>query len=143
MLWLSATRCRHRHHLHRHLHHLHPATSTATATAATATAATSTATTTSTTTTATTATATTTTATSTTTAATASAPSPPIRCHVPRVIGATLGGPESASSAGHCWVGRIRRVQPPRRVGRVIGQRPRNGVIRRGGFPVSLVVGRR
>ena len=41
-----------------------------------------------------------------------------------------------------CSVGRIRRARS-RRVGRVIAQSPRPGVVKRRGFPVRLVVGRR
>jgi hypothetical protein len=39
-------------------------------------------------------------------------------------------------------VGRARRAHS-RRVGRVISQRSRPGLLRRRGFPVALVVGRR
>jgi beta-lactam-binding protein with PASTA domain len=65
-----------------------------------------------------------------------------VRCHVPRVIGLTLGRARVRIRRAHCSVGTIRRARS-RRPGRVIAQRPRPGVIRRRGFPVNLVVGRR
>jgi beta-lactam-binding protein with PASTA domain len=58
------------------------------------------------------------------------------------VIGLTLSRARVRIRARHCSVGRIRRARS-RRVGRVIGQSPRPGVVRRRGFPVNLVVGRR
>jgi beta-lactam-binding protein with PASTA domain len=39
-------------------------------------------------------------------------------------------------------VGRIRRARSTR-IGRVIGQSPRAGAVKRRGYPVKLVVGRR
>jgi beta-lactam-binding protein with PASTA domain len=42
----------------------------------------------------------------------------------------------------HCSVGRIRRARS-RRPGRVLAQSPRAGKVKRRGFPVKLVVGRR
>jgi beta-lactam-binding protein with PASTA domain len=65
-----------------------------------------------------------------------------VRCRVPRVIGLTLGRARTKIRRAKCSVGRIRRASS-RRVGRVIGQNPRPGVIKRRGFPVNLVVGRR
>ena len=44
--------------------------------------------------------------------------------------------------ARHCSVGTIRRARSGR-VGRVISQNPRRGTVKRRGFPVKLVVGRR
>jgi beta-lactam-binding protein with PASTA domain len=61
---------------------------------------------------------------------------------VPRVIGLTLGRARVRIRRAHCSVGRVRRVHS-RRVARVISQSPRPGAIRRRGFPVRLVVGRR
>jgi beta-lactam-binding protein with PASTA domain len=61
---------------------------------------------------------------------------------VPRVIGLTLRRAKTKIRAKHCSVGRIRRAHS-RRVGRVIGQSPRPGTVKRRGFPVKLVVGRR
>jgi beta-lactam-binding protein with PASTA domain len=58
------------------------------------------------------------------------------------VIGMTLRRAKARIRARHCSVGRIRRTRS-RRVGRVIGQTPRPGAIKRRGFPVRLVVGRR
>jgi beta-lactam-binding protein with PASTA domain len=65
-----------------------------------------------------------------------------VRCRVPRVIGLRLGQAKRRIRAKHCSVGRIRRAHSSR-PGRVIGQRPRAGAVRRRGFPVNLVVGRR
>jgi beta-lactam-binding protein with PASTA domain len=65
-----------------------------------------------------------------------------VRCTVPRVIGLTLTRAKVKIRSKHCSVGRIRRAQS-RRVGRVIGQSPRPGAIKRRGFRVNLVVGRR
>jgi hypothetical protein len=69
-------------------------------------------------------------------------PPPPARCRVPRVIGLRLGQARLRIRRANCSVGRIRRSHS-RRVGRVIGQSPRPSAIRRPGFPVRLVVGRR
>jgi beta-lactam-binding protein with PASTA domain len=44
--------------------------------------------------------------------------------------------------ARKCALGRVRRDHS-RRVGRVIGQSPRPGAIRRLGFPVQVTLGRR
>jgi beta-lactam-binding protein with PASTA domain len=43
----------------------------------------------------------------------------------------------------HCSVGSVRRIHVRRGRGTVVGQRPSAGAIRRRGFPVRLVVGRR
>jgi hypothetical protein len=69
-------------------------------------------------------------------------PPPPARCRVPRVIGFRLGQARQRIRRANCSVGRVRRAHS-RRVGRVIGQSPRPGAVRRGGFPLRLVVGRR
>jgi len=58
------------------------------------------------------------------------------------VIGLRLAKAKKRIRARHCSVGRIRRARS-RRPGRVIGQSPRPGTIKRRGFPVKLVVGRR
>jgi beta-lactam-binding protein with PASTA domain len=65
-----------------------------------------------------------------------------VRCTVPRVIGLTLGRAKTKIRRANCSVGRIRRAHS-RRVGRVIGQSPRPGVVKPRGFRVNLVVGRR
>jgi beta-lactam-binding protein with PASTA domain len=65
-----------------------------------------------------------------------------VKCTVPRVIGLKLGKAKARIRAKHCSVGRVLRSRS-RRIGRVIGQSPRAGAIRRRGFPVKLVVGRR
>jgi beta-lactam-binding protein with PASTA domain len=63
---------------------------------------------------------------------------------VPRVIGLRLGVAKTRIRRANCRVGRIRRVRVRRSLrGRVIGQSPRPGAVRRRGFPVKLVVGRR
>lgn len=69
-------------------------------------------------------------------------PPPPERCVVPKVIGLRLGRARSRIRARHCSVGRVRRTRS-RRVGRVISQSPKPRAVRRRGFPVKLVVGRR
>jgi beta-lactam-binding protein with PASTA domain len=61
---------------------------------------------------------------------------------VPRVVGLSLGRAKAKIRRARCSVGRIRRARSTR-VGRVIGQSPRPGVVKRRGFPVKLVVGRR
>jgi beta-lactam-binding protein with PASTA domain len=65
-----------------------------------------------------------------------------VKCRVPRVIGLTLRRAKAKIRTRHCSVGRIRRTRSGR-VGRVIAQNPRPGAVRRRGFPVRLVVGRR
>jgi hypothetical protein len=69
-------------------------------------------------------------------------PPPPPGCRVPRLIGLRTSRARTRIRRAHCSVGRIRRARS-RRVGRVIGQSPRPGTVKRRGFPVMLVVGRR
>jgi hypothetical protein len=73
-------------------------------------------------------------------------PPPPspraVRCRVPRVAGMKLAPAKAKIRRSHCGVGRVRKARS-RRLGRVIGQSPRAGVVRKRGFPVKLVVGRR
>jgi photosystem II stability/assembly factor-like uncharacterized protein len=69
-------------------------------------------------------------------------PPPAVRCVVPRVVGLKLGRAKQRIRARHCSVGRIRRAHS-RRVGRVLAQAPRPGAVKRRGFAVKLVVGRR
>ena len=68
-------------------------------------------------------------------------PPPPVRCRVPRVVGLKLGRARVRIRRSNCSVGRVIRVRS-RRAGRVIGQSPRRGVVKRRGFPVRLTVGR-
>jgi beta-lactam-binding protein with PASTA domain len=65
-----------------------------------------------------------------------------VRCRVPRVVGLRLARARARIRAAHCSTGRVRRVRS-RRVGRVVRQSPRPGVVRRRGFKVNLVIGRR
>ena len=67
---------------------------------------------------------------------------PPVRCHVPRVIGMKLANAKRTIRTRHCSVGRIHRVRS-KRVGRVLAQTPRAGTFHRIDFNVCLVVGRR
>ena len=76
------------------------------------------------------------------TSASATTAAPAARCRVPRVIGLPLVGRGYASAERGARSARISRVRS-RRVGRVIRQSPRPGAVRRRGFPVRLVVGRR
>ena len=115
--------------LERELHDRRAATTTASA--ATAASAAS----------ATTASATSTASSPTTTTPPPPAP-PPARCRVPNVIGLRLQTARSRIRARRCRVGTIRRVRS-RRVGRVLGQSPRGGAVRRVNFRVNLRVGRR
>jgi serine/threonine-protein kinase len=63
---------------------------------------------------------------------------------VPNVIGMRLGQARQRIRARNCSVGNVRRVPSSRRLrGRVVGQRPRGGIVRRRGFPVNLLVDRR
>ena len=71
-------------------------------------------------------------------------PPPPTRCHIPRAVGLRLAFAKRRIRRAHCSVGRVRRTHSkPRRRGRVISQSPRPGSLRRAGYPVRLVVGRR
>jgi beta-lactam-binding protein with PASTA domain len=55
-----------------------------------------------------------------------------------------LGPAKTKIRRAHCSVGRVRRARARRSLrGRVVRQIPRPGTIRRRGFPVALVVGRR
>jgi beta-lactam-binding protein with PASTA domain len=58
------------------------------------------------------------------------------------VIGLALGKAKTKIRRANCSVGAVRRARS-RRVGRVIGQSPRPGVVKARGFKVKLVVGRR
>ena len=69
-------------------------------------------------------------------------PSQTARCRVPRVIGMRLGPAKQRIRRARCSVGRISRVRS-RRVGRVLRQSPKAGGLKRRGFKVKLVVGRR
>ena len=66
----------------------------------------------------------------------------PPSCLVPRVVGMRLAQAKRRIRAEHCSLGRIRRVRSTR-VGHVLAQSPRAGAVRRRGFKVGLVVGRR
>jgi hypothetical protein len=66
----------------------------------------------------------------------------PARCVVPRLIGMRLARAKSRIRRARCSVGRVRRARS-RNVGKVIGQSPRAGSVRRSGYRVSLRVGRR
>ena len=70
-------------------------------------------------------------------------PPPPTaarQCRVPRVVGLDLGRAKKKIRAAQCSVGRIRRARS-RRFGRVLGQSPKAGTVKRRGYPVRLVVG--
>jgi len=67
---------------------------------------------------------------------------PPARCIVPRVTGLRLGRARARLRRAHCSKGRVRKARS-KRVGRVLAQSPRPGSVRRAGYPVRLVVGRR
>ena len=58
---------------------------------------------------------------------------------MPRVIGLRLATAKARIRARRCRVGRVVRVRS-RRVGRVVGQSPRGGSVRRVGFRVNLVL---
>jgi beta-lactam-binding protein with PASTA domain len=58
------------------------------------------------------------------------------------VIGLRLAAARRKLGQRHCSVGAVQRRRS-RRVGRVIGQRPRPGTIKKRGAAVVLVVGRR
>jgi beta-lactam-binding protein with PASTA domain len=63
---------------------------------------------------------------------------------VPRVIGLRLGTARARIRGALCSVGGIRKAKTRRALrGRVIAQSPRAGSVRRRGFPVTLVLGRR
>jgi hypothetical protein len=66
----------------------------------------------------------------------------PVRCYVPLVIGMRLARAKPTIRAWDCSVGYIRRVRS-KRAGRVVAQSPRAGTVRRRGFKVNLIVGRR
>jgi beta-lactam-binding protein with PASTA domain len=59
------------------------------------------------------------------------------------LIGLTLARAKARLRTRHCKVGRVTRRVTSRRPGRVIAQNPRAGAVRRAGFKVRLVVGRR
>jgi beta-lactam-binding protein with PASTA domain len=67
---------------------------------------------------------------------------PKPKCVAPNVLGLSLGAATNRIRASHCSLGRVRRARS-RRVGIVIAQSQRPGRIKRAGYPVHLVVGRR
>jgi GH25 family lysozyme M1 (1,4-beta-N-acetylmuramidase) len=69
-------------------------------------------------------------------------PPPAVICRVPRVIGMRLANARTRIRRAHCSPGRVRHVRS-KRVGRVLGQRPRAGSRRARGARVSLLVGRK
>jgi hypothetical protein len=69
-------------------------------------------------------------------------PPPAPRCIVPRVVGLRLSLAQRKIRRANCTVGRVRRKRSAR-AGIVLSQKPRARAIRRRGFPVTLVVGRR
>jgi beta-lactam-binding protein with PASTA domain len=67
-----------------------------------------------------------------------------VRCLVPRVVGLKLGLAQRKIRKAHCSVGGVRRKRAPRsQVGVVLAQKPRARAIRKRGFAVSLLVGKR
>jgi beta-lactam-binding protein with PASTA domain len=58
------------------------------------------------------------------------------------VIGLRLGAAKRKIRQRHCSVGAVQRRHSSR-VGRIIGQSPRQGSVKRRGYPVVVVVGRR
>ena len=69
-------------------------------------------------------------------------PPPGRRCIVPRLIGLRLRLAERRIRRANCSVGTVRRRQSARGPV-VLAQKPRTRAIRKRGYPVSLVVGRR
>jgi GH25 family lysozyme M1 (1,4-beta-N-acetylmuramidase) len=69
-------------------------------------------------------------------------PPPAVICRVPRVIGMRLANARTRIRRAHCSAGRVRHVRS-KRVGRVLGQKPRAGSRRARGARVSLLVGRK
>jgi hypothetical protein len=69
-------------------------------------------------------------------------PPPPARCRVPRVVGLRLGAARRRLLRANCSLGRVRRMRSVR-IGRVLAQSPPPGTVRRRGFPVKVVLGRR
>lgn len=67
---------------------------------------------------------------------------PPVKCHVPRVLGNTLAKARRRIRLAHCSVGRISRAHSKRRRGRIMRQTPRAGRTLVRGSRVRLVVSR-
>jgi beta-lactam-binding protein with PASTA domain len=68
---------------------------------------------------------------------------PPPACHVPAVVGKTLGAAKRAITKGDCKVGKVTRKHASRKHrGKVISQKPKAGGSRPVGATVNLVVGR-
>ena len=73
-------------------------------------------------------------------------PPPPraLKCVVPRTIGLTLRRAKTRLRSRHCAAGTILRAHVRRSLrGRVVAQHPRAGSVKRQGFRVRLVIGRR
>jgi GH25 family lysozyme M1 (1,4-beta-N-acetylmuramidase) len=76
------------------------------------------------------------------------APPPPrplvVQCNVPRVIGMRLAKARARIRRANCGLARVRRARvKSRRVGKVVAQNPRAGLLRYRGHRVKLVLGRR
>jgi beta-lactam-binding protein with PASTA domain len=71
-------------------------------------------------------------------------PPPRPRCIVPRVVGLKLALAQRKIRKAHCSTGALRRKRAPRaQQGLVLAQKPHPRAIRRSGYPVNLLVGRR
>jgi hypothetical protein len=69
-------------------------------------------------------------------------PLPAAQCRVPRVVGVVLAKAWRRVASAHCRLWKVRRVKAPKRRGRVVGQSPGAGQIRRSDARISLTVGR-
>ena len=68
-------------------------------------------------------------------------PAPTRRCVVPNLKGRTVPAARRAARRRNCRVGRVTHRRSARiRRGRVMGQRPRRGSVRRAGFRIRIVV---
>jgi len=71
-------------------------------------------------------------------------PAPQPVCKVPRVIGLRLAVARKRIGQANCNTGRVRRARSAKtRVGKVLAQSPKAGVVRKRGAKVNLLVGKR
>ncbi|HEX6712105.1 MAG TPA: glycoside hydrolase family 44 protein [Thermoleophilaceae bacterium] len=77
-----------------------------------------------------------------TTPAPAPAPAAAPTCKVPKLIGLTLTTAKAKLKKAHCRLGKVTKKRSEKRKGRVIGQKPKRGAVRRSGTRVSVVLSR-
>lgn len=72
--------------------------------------------------------------------ATFTASPPPVRCHVPKLLGKTLAAARAALESANCSLGAVRKKPSPKKKGTVIAQSPAAGATLADGAAVSVTL---